>query len=88
MPVPYMEKYVIEALLEWGENYYGMERMKRRFAEMVNEHTRPFLLSDGDCPNGFPRWYYQSCPEWRRSTIPSQCVGITPTEAGYIRFIV
>ena len=39
-----MEKYAIEALLEWGPNYYGMERMKRRFIEMakpIRNHTTP-----------------------------------------------
>ena len=44
---PYMEKYVIEALFRMGENYYGMERMKRRFAEMVNDSEHTTLYEGG-----------------------------------------
>lgn len=52
---PYMEKYVIEALFRMGENYYGMERMKRRFAEMVNDSEHTTLYEGwGIGPNGFP----------------------------------
>ena len=53
---PYMEKYVIEALFRMGENYYGMERMKRRFAEMVNDSEHTTLYEGwGIGPNGFPK---------------------------------
>jgi hypothetical protein len=34
---PYMEKYVLEALFIMGEAAYGLERMKKRFWNMVEE---------------------------------------------------
>jgi hypothetical protein len=33
----YMEKYVLEALFVMNEEAYGLERMKKRYAKMVNE---------------------------------------------------
>lgn len=82
---PYMEKYVIEALFRMGENYYGMERMKRRFAEMVNDSEHTTLYEGwGIGPNGFPGGTTNHAWSGGGLTILSQYVcGITPTEAGY-----
>jgi len=33
---PYMEKYVIEALFQMGNEKYGLKRLKERFSNMVN----------------------------------------------------
>ena len=82
---PYMEKYVIEALFMMGENYYGMERMKRRFAEMVNDPERTTLYEGwGIGPNGFPGGTTNHAWSGGGLTILSQYVcGVAPTEVGY-----
>lgn len=41
---PYMEKYVMESLFKMGKGEYGLERTRKRFANMINdkEHTTLF----------------------------------------------
>ena len=51
---PYMEKYVIEALFKMEHGKYGIERMKKRFAEMVNDPKRSTLYEGWSIgPGGF-----------------------------------
>jgi alpha-L-rhamnosidase len=62
-----------------------MERMKRRFAEMVNDSEHTTLYEGwGIGPNGFPGGTTNHAWSGGGLTILSQYVcGITPTEAGY-----
>src|SRR5690606_19071841 len=36
---PYMEKYIIEALFQMGQSAYGLDRLKERFSQMVNNEN-------------------------------------------------
>lgn len=82
---PYMEKYVIEALFCMEQGKYGIERMKKRFAEMVNDPERSTLYEGwGIGPNGFPGGTTNHAWSGGGLTIMSQYVcGIFPTKPGY-----
>jgi hypothetical protein len=43
---PYMEKYVLEALMKMGQGAYAVERFKRRFKNMIDD-TRHTTLFEG-----------------------------------------
>jgi alpha-L-rhamnosidase len=40
---PYLEKYVLEALFIMGYEEYGLQRMKERYSEMINDPARTTL---------------------------------------------
>ena len=44
---PYMEKYVTEALFLMGKGEYGLQRMKKRFKEMLKIHNVVHYMKDG-----------------------------------------
>lgn len=78
---PYMEKYVIEALFQMGYSNYGMERMKRRFSQMVNDPQRSTLFEFWDSSIGGTTNH-----AWSGGglTILSQYVcGVFPSKPGY-----
>lgn len=87
---PYMEKYVIEALFIMDQPEYGLERLKSRFAEMVN-HPEITTLWEGW---GIGRTGYgggSTNHAWSGGglTILSQYVaGIYPIEPAYSKFQV
>lgn len=87
---PYMEKYVIEALFKMGYGEYGIERMKKRFAEMVNDEFRSTLYEGwGIGPNGFPGGTTNHAWSGGGLTIMCQYVcGVEPLKPGYEEFIV
>jgi alpha-L-rhamnosidase len=79
---PYMEKYVVEALFLMGEPGYGLERLKTRFGEMVNDESTTTLRENwSDWGTLNHAWSGGGL------TILSQYVaGIYPIEPGYSRF--
>lgn len=87
---PYMEKYVIEALFRMGQGKYGIERMKKRFAEMVNDPERSTLYEGwGIGPDGFPGGTTNHAWSGGGLTIMSQYVcGISPTKPGYEEYVI
>ena len=87
---PYMEKYVIEALFRMGQGKYGIERMKKRFAEMVNDLERSTLYEGwGIGPDGFPGGTTNHAWSGGGLTIMSQYVcGIAPTKPGYEEYTI
>lgn len=82
---PYMEKYVIEALFKMEHGKYGIERMKKRFAEMVNDPKRSTLYEGWSIgPGGFGGGTTNHAWSGGGLTIMSQYVcGIFPTKPGY-----
>lgn len=87
---PYMEKYVIEALFKMEQGKYGIERMKKRFAEMVNDPERSTLYEGwGIGPDGFPGGTTNHAWSGGGLTIMSQYVcGIYPTIPGYEEYTI
>lgn len=87
---PYMEKYVIESLFLMGYEEYGIERLKRRFSEMVNDPHRSTLYEGwGIGNNGYGGGTTNHAWSGGGLTIMSQYVcGVAPVEAGYKVFHV
>lgn len=87
---PYMEKYVIEALFKMGYGEYGVLRMKKRFAEMVNDEYRSTLYEGwGIGPNGFPGGTTNHAWSGGGLTIMCQYIcGVSPLKPGYEEFMV
>lgn len=87
---PYMEKYVLEALFRMGHGDYAMERMKRRFAPMVDDPARTTLFEGWDIGNakyggGTTNHAWSGGP---LTVIAEYVCGIRPLEAGYASFAV
>lgn len=82
---PYMEKYVTEALFMMGEETYGLERHKKRFAPMVNNDKYTTLFEGwGIGEEGFGGGTINHAWSGGGLTILSQYVcGIAPVEAAY-----
>ena len=87
---PYMEKYVIEALFVMGHPEYGMERLKKRFSEMV-DHPDYNTLWEGWALGSdiFGGGTFNHAWSGGGLTILSQYVaGINPLEPGFKLFEV
>jgi len=87
---PYMEKYVTEALFQMGYGQYALDRMKKRFAEMVNDtHYTTLFEGWGIGKNGFGGGTTNHAWSGGGLTILAQYVcGVTPLEPGYTTFCV
>lgn len=87
---PYMEKYVIEALFRMGYGEYGIQRMKKRFAEMVNDPERSTLYEGwGIGPKGFPGGTTNHAWSGGGLTIMCQYVcGVVPSKPGYEEYMI
>lgn len=87
---PYMEKYVTEALFKMGEGAYGLQRMKKRFAEMVNDSYRTTLYEGwGVGSNGFGGGTTNHAWSGGGLTILSQYVcGVSPLKPGFREWMV
>lgn len=87
---PYMEKYVIEALFKMGEGKYGLQRMKKRYAEMVNDPYHSTLYEGwGVGDNGFGGGTTNHAWSGGGLTILSQFVcGVSPLKPGFKKWIV
>lgn len=81
---PYMEKYVIEALFKMNQGKYGMERMHRRYKDMVDDSLHTTLYEGWDVTN--------SCNHaWSGGglvILSSIVCGVTPAEPGYAKWQV
>ncbi len=87
---PYMEKYVIEALFLMKKTEFGLDRLKLRFADMVNYPGITTLWEGwGIGGNGYGGGSTNHAWSGGGLTILSQYVaGIYPIEAGYKTFMV
>jgi hypothetical protein len=86
---PYMEKYVMESLFRMCHGDYAMERMKRRFAPMVDDPHHTTLFEGWDIGNrnfggGTTNHAWSGGP---LSVISEWVCGIRPEEAGYKTFV-
>ena len=87
---PYMEKYVTEALFMMGYGTYGLQRMKKRFSEMVNNTYYTTLYEGwGIGANGFGGGSTNHAWSGGGLTILAQYVcGVAPVDAGFSTFSV
>ncbi|MGQ8337479.1 alpha-L-rhamnosidase-related protein [Sunxiuqinia sp. A32] len=87
---PYMEKYVIESLFIMGYEEYGIERLKNRFGEMVNDSGLTTLYEGwGIGKKGYGGGTTNHAWSGGGLTIMSQYVcGVAPVEPGYKVFHV
>lgn len=85
---PYMEKYVLEALIRMDQTDYAIERMKTRYKDMV-ESTRYTTLWEGwgVGPQGFGGGTSNHAWSGGPLTLMSQYLcGIEPTQPGFKTF--
>ena len=87
---PYMEKYVMEALFVMGEGNYALERVQKRFEEMVNDSNYTTLFEGwGIGERGFGGGTTNHA--WSgggQTVIAKHLCGIEPLEAGYGTFLI
>lgn len=85
---PYMEKYVLEALFQMGYGEYAIERMKKRFGEMVNNPNYTTLFEGWGIGNkGYGGGTTNHAWSGGALTILSQYLcGIAPLESGFSIF--
>jgi hypothetical protein len=85
---PYMEKYVLEALFQMGYEDFAIQRMKKRFGDMVNDNSYTTLFEGwGVGSKGFGGGTTNHAWSGGGLTILSQYLcGIAPTEHGYSTF--
>ncbi len=84
---PYMEKYVLEALFEMNYTDDAIQRMKSRFAPMVNSPLTTLWEGWGVGSEGFGGGSYNHAWSGGPLILISQRIaGIHPLEAGYKRF--
>lgn len=87
---PYMEKYVLEALFQMGYEDYAIQRMKKRYATMVNNNEYTTLFEGwGIGEKGFGGGTINHAWSGGCLTILSQYLcGIEPINPGYDLFQV
>jgi len=87
---PYLEKYVMEALFQMGNEDYAIQRMKKRFGSMVNNPNYSTLFEGwGIGSEGFGGGTTNHAWSGGGLTILSQYLcGIAPLEPGYTTFQV
>ncbi len=87
---PYMEKYVMEALFQMGYGDFAIERVKKRFAPMVNDSIQTTLFEGWDIGNsafggGTTNHAWSGGP---LTVIAQYLCGISPVEPGYKTFAI
>lgn len=87
---PYMEKYVLEALFRMNRPCEALERMKKRFGEMVDYPRLTTLFEGwGIGPEGFGGGTYNHAWSGGGLTLLSQKVcGIAPIKPGFKEFSI
>ncbi len=86
---PYMEKYVLEALLQMGFVDDALARMKRRYRAMLEDDLTTLYEGWGVGAEGFGGGTVNHAWSGGPSTLLSQYVaGVAPLEPGYARFEV
>ncbi len=85
---PYMEKYILEALYIMGYEDFALQRMKERFAKMVNHPTITTLWEGwGIGAEGFGGGTTNHAWSGGGLTLLSQyAAGVSPTSPGYKTF--
>ena len=87
---PYMEKYVMEALFSMGEGKYALERVRNRFAEMVDDPNHTTLFEGwGIGEKGFGGGTTNHAWSGGALTVIAQKLcGIVPLSAGWYKFMI
>lgn len=82
---PYMEKYVLEAMLITGHADDALQRMKKRYADMVNSQGTTLW-------EGWQQGFYETSNHgWSGGPLAllmQYVAGITPLEPGFKKFMV
>ena len=82
---PYMEKYILEAMLIAGNSENALQRMKKRYAPMVNNSGTTLW-------EGWDQDFYQTSNHgWSGGPLAllmQYVAGITPLEPGFKKFII
>jgi hypothetical protein len=86
---PYMEKYIMEALFIMGFEEYALERTKRRFEPMANNHDYSTLFEGWDIRDKNSAWTVNHAWSGGSLTVLSQYLcGIAPVKPGFKQFAV
>lgn len=86
---PYMEKYVLEALLKLGATDEALERMLERFGPMIDSPITTLWEGWGIGPEGYGGGSYNHAWSGGPLTLLSQYVaGVDPLEPGYGRVAI
>lgn len=83
---PYMEKYVMEALMKLKEGSYALERFKKRFSPMIEDPTRTTLYEgweEGGYGGGSTNHAWSG---GMLTVIAENVCGVRPTDPGWSRF--
>lgn len=85
---PYMERYVMEALFMMDEGSFAIQRMKERYAQMVNNTSYTTLFEGWDIgPNGFGGGTVNHAWSGGPLIVIAQYIcGIKPLEPGWRSF--
>ena len=85
---PYMEKYVMEALIKMGDGAFALSRVKKRYAPMVNDkyHTTLFEgWDEGTFGGGSTNHAWSGGPI---GVLAHKVCGVYPVEAGWRTFAI
>lgn len=85
---PYMEKYVMEALFKINQGEYALQRMEKRFANMVNDTVYSTLFEDwrkGGSGGGSTNHAWSGGP---LTVISRYLCGVSPLEPGFSTFLI
>lgn len=83
---PYMEKYVLEALVRSGHGDYAMERFKKRFQMMTDDPDHD-TLHEGWDPNIMGGGSFNHAWSGGMLNVTAEHIcGVRPVEAGWSRF--
>lgn len=87
---PYMEKYVMEALFYMGYGEYGMKRLQKRIAPMVNhkDYYTLFEFWDAHVKNFTGGSANHAWSGGGLTVISQYLMGVAPIEPGYTKFVV
>lgn len=82
---PYMEKYVMEALFKMGQGAVGMERVRERYATMVQDTAHTTLYELWSIGGSSVNHAWSGGP----LTVIAQCLmGVRPVEPGFKTFAI
>lgn len=85
---PYMEKYVLEALMKMGHGDYAIKRFKKRFGEMISDKSHSTLF-EGWQEGGFGGGSTNHAWSGGMLTVIAENVcGVRPLSPGWQDFIV
>ena len=85
---PYMEKYVLEALMKMGYGEYAVERFKKRFGDMIADNSHSTLFEgwqEGGYGGGSTNHAWSG---GMLTVIAENICGIRPVKPGWTEFIV